>query len=254
MINQIAGKSDAFDLSNKVAVVTGAGRGIGRACALHLAGAGADIVLASRTSAELDAVAHEVEALGAKALVVPCDVADFDACDAAIREAVDVFGDVDVLVNSAGAGAPCAVIDADPADWARVVTLNLIGTFNIARAVLPFMIEAGGGRIILIGSGHGHSTTAGFSAYGASKAGVSHLTKTLAEEVWEHGIDVNEVIPGPVATQLTRGLVAVGEAPDGLPSERVKLPHEVAELVGWLAQQRVGGPTGQVFSLARRAL
>ncbi|MFE4503547.1 SDR family NAD(P)-dependent oxidoreductase [Rhodococcus sp. NPDC056743] len=254
MASQILSNSDEFDLSKRVAVITGAGRGIGRACALQLASVGADIVLTSRTTTELEAVGAEVEALGSKALIVPCDVSEYGACDEVARKAVDVFGRIDVLVNSAGTGAPCTVVDAEPAEWTRVVTLNLVGAFNISHAVLPHMIEAGGGRIIMIGSGHGHSVTGGFSAYGASKAGVSHLMKTLSEEVWAHGIDVNEVIPGPVATKLTEGLVAVGEAPAGLPSERVKLPHEVAELVGWLAQQRIGGPTGQIFSLARRAL
>lgn len=254
VVGHISSKSDVFDLAGKVVVVTGAGRGIGRACALQLAGAGAHIVLTSRTAAELEAVAAEVEALGSKALAVPCDVSDYGACNEVVGAADDVFGRIDVLVNSAGTGAPCSVMDSEPAEWARVITLNLIGAFNISRAVLPHMINAGGGRIILIGSGHGHSVTGGFSAYGASKAGVSHLMKTMSEEVWTHGIDVNEVIPGPVATRLTEGLVAVGEAPDGLPSERVKLPDEVAELVGWLAQQRIGGPTGQTFSLARRAL
>ncbi len=243
-----------FDLSDKVAVVTGSGRGIGRACALELAAAGADIVLLSRTSAELETVADEVRALGSKALALPCDVSDYDACDGVVRTAVDAFGRIDVLVNSAGKGAPTPFLESEPAEWADVIAVNLIGPFNIARAVIPHMVDAGGGRIILIGSGLGHSPVAGMSAYGSSKAGMSYLAKTLSEEVWEYGIDVNEVIPGPVATRLTEGLLHEGEAPEGLPSERVKSPAEVAELVGWLTRQRVGGPTGQVFSLARRAL
>lgn len=245
---------DRFGLQDKVAVVTGGGRGIGRACALELAGAGAHIVLVSRTTAELDAVAGEVEALRSKALVLPGDISAYDACNDIVHEAVSTFGRIDVLVNSAGTGAPTPVMDSGPADWARVIAVNLIGSFNMSRAVLPHMVDTGGGRIIMIGSGIGHSPAAGFSAYGASKAGLTYLMKTLSEEVWAHGIDVNEVVPGPVATQLTAALVQVGEAPEGLPSERVKLPAEVAELVGWLARQRIGGPTGQIFSLARRAL
>lgn len=254
MISQTASKNDALDLSNKVAVVTGAGRGIGRACALQLAGSGANIVLTSRTTSELEAVAAEVEALGSKALVAPCDIAEYDACNVVARAAFDSFGRIDVLINNAGAGAPGTVLESEPAEWARVVTLNLIGPFNMSRAVLPYMVDADAGRIVMIGSGRGHSPMAGLSAYGSSKAGMSHFMKALSEEVWEHGIDANEVIPGPVATRLTETLVKVGEAPEGLPSERVKSPTEVAELVGWLAQQRIGGPTGQVFSLARRAL
>ncbi|SDE66018.1 SDR family NAD(P)-dependent oxidoreductase [Rhodococcus tukisamuensis] len=254
MISRTASKDDAFDLTDKVAVVTGAGRGIGRACALQLAGAGANVVLASRTTSELQAVAAEVEALGSKALVVPCDVAEYSACSDVARSAFDTFGRIDVLVNNAGTGAPCPVLEAEPEEWAGVIALNLIGPFNMSRAVLPHMIDSGGGRIIMIGSGLGHSPMGGLTAYGSSKAGMSHFMKALSDEVWEHGIDVNEVIPGPVATKLTEALVTVGEAPEGLPSERVKSPYEVAELVGWLAQQRIGGPTGQIFSLARRAL
>ncbi len=245
---------DTFELADKVAIVTGGGRGIGRACALELAGAGAHIVLISRTTTELDAVAGEVEALGSKALALPCDISDYDACNDIVHEAVSAFGRIDVLVNNAGTGAPTPVMDSDPADWAGVIAVNLIGPYNMSRAVLPHMVDTGGGRIIMIGSGMGHSPAAGFSAYGSSKAGLSYLMKTISEEVWAHGIDVNEVVPGPVATRLTAALVQVGAAPEGLPSERVKSPTEVAELVGWLARQRVGGPTGQIFSLARRAL
>lgn len=249
-----AESNHAFDLSDKVAVVTGSGRGIGRACALELAGAGADIVLVSRTTTELESVADEVQALGSRALALPCSISDYEACDGVVRKAVDEFGRIDVLVNSAGSGAPKPVMDSEPTEWADVIAVNLIGSFNMSRAVLPHMVDAGGGRIIMIGSGLGHSPVAGMSAYGSSKAGMSYLMKTLSEEVWEYGIDVNEVIPGPVATRLTEGLVREGEAPEGLPSERVKSPTEVAELVGWLTRQRIGGPTGQIFSLARRAL
>ncbi|SKB08868.1 SDR family NAD(P)-dependent oxidoreductase [Aeromicrobium choanae] len=246
--------ADAYDVAGRVAVITGSGRGIGRACALDLARSGANIVLTSRTVAELDEVAAEIEALGSSALVIPGDVADYESCSRMAQTAFDAFGQIDILINNAGAGGPCTVADSDPSVWAGIISLNLIGPFNMTHAVLPHMIKAGSGRIVMIGSGLGHNAVAGLSAYGASKAGLSHLTKILADEVWAHGIDVNEVVPGPVITKLTEGLVAVGEAPDGLPSERVKTPEEVGDLIGWLLRQRVGGPTGQIFSLARRSL
>ena len=242
-------------LAGKVVLVTGGGRGIGRATALALAGAGADVAVAARSEGEIAAVADEVRALGRRALAVACDVTRFDACQATVERVVGELGRLDVLVaNAGGAEEHRPVLDSDPERWAWTVSVNLIGVYHCCRAALPALVAAGGGKIVTIGSGMGHAPVPGNSAYNAAKAGAWMLTRCLAQEVWEQGIDVNEVVPGPVLTRLTEDRFVVGEPPPLAPSERVKGPDEVGELVLWLATRPPGGPTGQSFSLARRPL
>lgn len=243
------------DLKDKVVLVTGAGRGIGRACALSFAQVGADVVLAARTPSELESVAAEVAALGRRALAVPCDVSVYDDCAMLSAAALQALGRVDVLINNAGATLQGKVTECDPGAWASVVHLNVVGVFNVCHVVVPIMKKQGGGQIVMMGSGAGHAPAVGLSAYGASKAGLSYFAKVLSQEVWRHGIDVNEVVPGPVVTRLTQEhLAAGGGGLRSLPSERVKTPQEVGDFVRWLVQRPPGGPTGQVFSLARRPL
>lgn len=244
-----------MSMRDQVAVVTGAGRGIGRASALALARSGAHVVLAARSGAEIEAVAAEATELSVRALPVTADVTVYEECTRLSKAAMSAFGRIDLLVNNAGGGDVASrLVEADPREWADTVTLNLVSVFHMCRAVLPYMIEAKRGKIVNVGSGTGYSPVTGTSAYGSAKAGVAHLTRVLAQEVWRHGIEVNELIPGPVATTLTEGNFTVGEAPKLSPSERVKEPEEVAELVLWLASRAPGGPTGQMFSLARRPL
>ena len=247
--------ADGARLAGRVALVTGGGRGIGRATALVLAGAGADVAVAARSEGEIAAVADEVRALGRRALAVACDVTCFDACRTAVERAVGELGRLDVLVaNAGGAEEHRPVLESDPARWAWTVSVNLVGVYNTCRAALPALVAAGGGKIVTIGSGMGHAPGPGNSAYNAAKAGAWMLTRCLAQEVWEQGIDVNEVVPGPVLTRLTEDRLVVGQPPPFAASERVKEPEEVAELVLWLATRPPGGPTGQSFSLARRPL
>ena len=249
----MASGSSRGSLDGRVAVVTGGGRGIGRSIALAFAREGADVCLVARTRSQLEAVAAEVEGLSRRALAVTADVTSPDQVERLAEEARAGFGRVDVLVNNAGGGVERRpVLESDPALWIGDIEVNLISAYLVSRAVLPLMIESGGGRVINIGSGMGHSP--GRGAYTVAKAGLWTLTQSLAEEVWQHGIDVNELIPGPVATQATQGRMEVGGAPPFAPSERVKYPDEVAPLAVWLASQAAGGPTGQSFSLARRPL
>ena len=244
-----------MSLLGSVALVTGGGRGIGRSTALALAEAGADVVVAARTASEIERVAGELRAHGRRALALRCDVTVYDECRSAVESTVAELGRLDILVNNAGGSEErVAVVDSDPGRWATTITANLLSTYYCTRAALPVMINARSGKIINIGSGMGHGVATGNAAYSAAKAGAWMLTQVVAQEVWHHGIEVNEVVPGPVYTRLTEEIFLPDAPPPFAPSERVKLPEEVAELVLWLARRPKGGPTGQTFSLARRPL
>lgn len=242
-------------LSGKVAAVTGGGRGIGRAIALAFAREGADLCVVARTRDEVEAVAEEVRAAGRRALAVAADVTDRAQVETMAAQVRGMFGRMDLLVNNAGGAlARGSVLESDPDLWVKDVTVNLLSAYLVTRAHLPLMVASGGGRIINIGSGMGHQAGVGQSAYRAGKAGLWMFTRCLAEEVWPHGIEVNELVPGPVATSLTQGRMRVGGPPPFAPSERVKTPEEVAALAVYLAAQPSGGPTAQSFSLARRPI
>ena len=238
-------------LSDKVAVVTGSGRGIGRAIAIAYAAEGADLVLAARSAAELAAVAAEIRGLGGNAVVVPADVTRREAVDDLAGAVRRKFGRLDVLVNNAGGGLEKrSILDSDPDLWAEDVTVNCISAYLVSRALLPLMIESGGGRVINVGSGMGHRPTASGCAYHVGKAGLWMFTRCLAEEVWQHNVTVNELIPGPVATRLTAG----AGPPPYSDSEVIKEPEDVAPLALFLATQPDHGPTAQSFSLTRRPI
>jgi 3-oxoacyl-[acyl-carrier protein] reductase len=246
----------AGELQGKVAVVTGGGRGIGRAIVRHLARAGADVALCARTGAEIDAVAGEVRALGRRALALPVDVAEWEAVRAFATKVAGEFGRVDILVNNAGGGVErnTPIAESDPERWWRAIQVNVQGTYLVTRAFLEHIGR--GGKIVNIGSGMGHEVPrGGNSSYNVAKAGVNMFTRALAVEVWPRGIDVNEVLPGPVANGLdpdARLEQARGKEPPFAGSERLKHPDRVAELVMWLATRGEDGPTGQTWSLARR--
>lgn len=237
-----------------VVVITGASRGIGRALALRLADAGARLVLGARDTAAVEALAADVRRNGGEAAAVTCDVTSAEDNERLARAALDSFGRIDVMVANAGVEMSRTVLKSDVETWTGVITTNLVGTFLTTRAVLPAMKAQQRGQIVYLGSGVGHAPTVGRSAYGASKAGVSHLAKTLAEEVWRDGIAVNEFVPGPVETAMTAGRFRTGEPIEALPSERVKSPDEAAAFVETILRLGPDGPTGQVFSLARRPL
>jgi 3-oxoacyl-[acyl-carrier protein] reductase len=247
-------------LRGRVAVVTGGGRGIGRAVVRALTRAGADVALCARTGTEIEAVAAEARALGRRAVVVPADVADREQVQAFAAAVGNELGKVDLLVNNAGGGVErnTPIAESDPDRWWRAVEVNLHGTYLVTRELLALMGQ--GGKIVNIGSGMGHEVPrGGNSSYNVAKAGVQMLTRCLSVELWPRGIDVNEVLPGPVANGLdpeARLATAVRErqATPFTASERLKHPDRVAELVLWLATRGEDGPTGQTFSLARRPL
>lgn len=244
-----------YDLQDKVALVTGSGRGIGKAIAIAYARAGAHLALSARTVDQLNDTAKSIQALGQKIIVIPADVTNQNQVKELANKVREEFGRLDILVNNAGGGIERSLIlESDPDLWIKDVTVNCTSAYIVTHALLPLMIESGGGKIINIGSGMGHRPGPNSSAYHVGKAGMWMFTQCLSEEVWEYGIDVNELIPGPVATDLTDGRMKVGGPPPFSPSEYVKTPEEVTPLALWLATQPKGGPTGQSFSLTRRPI
>lgn len=240
-------------LAGRRVLVTGGGRGIGRSIALACAQEGARVAITARSDDQLKAVVAEIHEMGGNAVSFVCDVGDMGQVEQMVPKALEALGGVDVLVNNAGGGTEHApVAESTPGLWVECISANLVGTYVCARYVLPHMIAGEGGKIINIGSGMGHEARAGISSYATAKAAVWTFTKCLSLEVWQHGIEVNEIVPGPVLTPATEDRFTLDGPPPFTPSERVKLPEEVAELTVWLASQPPGGPTGQSFSLARR--
>ncbi len=252
------------DLSGQVAVITGGGRGIGRASARALGREGADLAICARTADEIDAVADELRSDGRKVVASVVDVSDWNQVSRFAAEVSRNFPEVHILLNNAGVSARrVSVAESDPAEWKKIVDVNLFGTYYVTRAFIGQMKL--GGKIINVGSGMGHEPHANATPYNVSKAAVLMFTRCLALELWERGIEVNELVPGPVATTMvtwaadTSSEEAVLEElrdkpPPFSPSERVKSAAEVGDLVLWLATRERGGPTGQTFSLARRPI
>ena len=236
-------------LAGKIAVITGAGRGIGRAIAMALADAGASVSCAARTLGEVDSAAAVIAARGGSALALHADVTDAASVDNLIAQTVAHFGGLDILVVNAGVNlSKDTVEDSDPEAWRATIDTNLVGAYHCARAAIPHLKQRGAGKIIMIGSGLGHRGPAGRSAYACSKAGLWMLTRVLGQELQAFNISVNEVMPGPVDTSMaTDGSFAAQQ-----PGEWVKQPEDVAPLVLFLATQPDIGPTAQSFSLARR--
>ena len=239
-------------LEGKIAVVTGGGQGIGKAIAIAFAREGADICLVARTRERLEEVASEIQSIGPNALVIPTDVTVNAQVQGMADRIKEIYGKIDLLVNNAGGVIESnPFLDSDPERWIKDVTTNLISVYLVTHALLPLMIQAGGGHIINMGSGMGHTSGPKNSAYHVGKAGQWMFTRCLAEEVWEHGINVNELVPGPVAS---RDSSRVGSTHVTNPSERVKATEDVVPVALFLATQPSHGPIAQSFSIARRPI
>ncbi len=245
-------------LEGKVVIVTGAGRGLGRAIALRCGQEGAHLVLAGRTVAELEQVATELREFGARAVVVAADVRDVESTEAMAARAVAEFGGVDVLVANSGIAGPTAPLwEVDPADWEETFAVNVRGVFLACRAVLPDMVQRGSGSIVVVGSMSGKRPLANRTPYASSKMALVGLTRTLAAETGPFGVRVNLVSPGPVNGPLLENVLREQARLSGRTVEDVRVdfsrdsplrrlvePEQVAATVVFLASDEAAAITG----------
>ena len=243
--------SGGFDLAGKIAVVTGASRGLGRQFAESLAGAGADLVVTSRTESALDDTLASIRETGRRAVGVELDVRDDESVAAFGDAAVAAFGRVDVLVNNAGCNVRKAAVDVTPADWDLVVDTNLRGAFFVATAIAPHMLQRGSGRVINIGSVTSVFGYGGITPYCASRGGVKQMTMALADEWGPHGVTVNCLAPGWFKTDQNRVLYDddewVAQLNERIPLRRPGGPADLDGAVVFLASDASEYVTGQTL-------
>jgi 3-oxoacyl-[acyl-carrier protein] reductase len=242
---------EALKLAGKVAMVTGAAQGIGKAVALLLARNGADILVADINLEKAEETAKEIQALGRKALAVKVDVGSFDDVERVVHTGLEQFSQIDILVNNAGINRDKLILRMTEEDWDVVLKINLKGTFNCTKAVVRHMSKQRSGKIVNIASVVGEMGNAGQANYAASKAGVIGFTKTIAREFAQRGININAIAPGYIETPMTDVLAEkVKEQLRRLiPMERLGKPEDVAEAVLFLVSEASSYITGQVLNV-----
>jgi NAD(P)-dependent dehydrogenase (short-subunit alcohol dehydrogenase family) len=242
--------SEVFDLSGRTAVVTGSGRGLGRAMACALADAGARVVIADIVEPDREETLRAIESQGARALDVACDVSRAESVQAMVDRTLAEFGHIDILVNNAGLAWRKPLLEETEEGWNRMLGVNLTGLFHCCRAVGPHMIEKGYGKVINTASTSGMEGEIGYTAYTATKAGVILFTKTLALEWAKYNINVNAIGPGwfhtPLTDPLTKDPVRLKEIMRGIPKGRLAKPEEIGPLVVFLASKASDFMTGSV--------
>ncbi len=244
-------------LHGRRAIITGGGRGIGKAIAHHLAGLGADVAVLARTRDQLERVAADVTARGVRGVAIAADLTTSAACHAAIAAARDALGGVDILVNNAGWTLTSNFLEEDEAYWRRVIDTNLWAVIFCSRAALEWMVEHDGGAIVNVASDAGRVGTSGEAVYSAAKGGVIALTRSLARELASRRVRVNCVCPGPTETEI----LAENKADPAhsariermirlIPLRRVARPEEIAEAVAFFCTDASRYITGQVLSVS----
>jgi dehydrogenase/reductase SDR family protein 4 len=244
----------SFDLSGKVAVVTGGSRGIGRSIALGLAQYGADVVVASRKQEDLDVVAGEIRELGRRAAAIATHMRNREDIERLVQSTLDQFGKIDILVNNAGTNPYFGpLMELEERTWDQVMTVNLKGYFLLSQAAAKGMIERKSGNIINMSSTGGRRASPMLGCYSISKAGVIMLTQVLAQELGPHGIRVNAIAPGVIQTRFSEALWAGEDVRSGItaqiPLGRIGQADEMAGIAVWLASDASSYVTGQTILL-----
>ena len=240
-----------MELTGKIALVTGAAQGIGKAVTLLLARHGADVIVADVNLEKAEETAREVQSLGQQSMAVKLDVTRLQDVEATVETALQRFGKIDILINNAGIARDKLILRMTEEDWDAVLAVNLKGTFNCTKAVIKHMSKQRSGKIVNIASVVGEMGNPGQANYAASKAGVIGFTKTIAREFAQRGINVNAIAPGYIQTPMTDALPekAKEELKRMIPMERLGQPEDVARAVLFLVSEASGYITGNVLKV-----
>lgn len=244
----------SFGLQGRVVIVTGAANGIGEACARRFAGEGAHVVLADVNSERGAAVAAELRSAGLSAGFMVCDVSRKADVDALVDHVLQAFGRLDALVNNAGIFKPADFLDVTEEDFDAVINVNIKGSFLMGQAAARAMKSTGGGSIVNMSSVNGVMAIPNIASYNVSKGGINQLTRVMALALAEHGIRVNAVAPGTIATELAaKAVLTSDEARNKIlsrtPMKRLGEPDEIADVVAWLASDAASYVTGEIVTV-----